>query len=617
LVVVTTLIILCCILNSSHIAGQEMFVSSKLKIDISNTIQAESPVDVQLYYFPFNTTSQQVDFVTEPSSELKSNYLLFNFNEPGNLNFNVYANVQSWFNFIDIKDNVSVQQAIQDESFPEYRESTEYIDSDNLFILNKAEQFKEKTNNSLELLHMMAEYVRENMHYSLSYSQPQKASWILENKVGVCSHYTTLFLALARSLGFQGRYVSGIAYSEDDKTFQEHAWAEIYIPNYGWISYDVTFGQYGWVDSNHVILKYSKDTAEASVEYEYSGNLEPGDLQINSNLEEKGNPYYLPFKINIKVYKDNVKLGSYVPLIVEIENNNDFYFSLPIYLTTAPGVYGKTIQVVFLKPNEKSSAFFVLQIPKMEKCRDGCIGNITVKDAFGNSDSSSIKFSNTDPEMSLKEAQTVIENGNADGNFDFFCSSDKNFYYENEVEHITCMAYATVANDFEICLNNCTEFNQETNATISFQLKPNSLICPRLVKENKTVVSACVNVEVIKKPIVEIAKIIAKDTTHGDLVNVSINFSSNANLDGLAIVRDSKNRIVGEFRINIKRGKNVLIVILDSAKLHSGINHLKLYIAYGLDNPPWDGSTEKNFDVYVKRVNFFKEIYLKLKSLII
>ena len=71
----------------------------------------------------------------------------------------------------------------------------------------------------------------------------------------------------------------------------------------------------------------------------------------------------------------------------------------------------------------------------MEKCRDGCIGNVSVKDTFGNSGLSSIKFSNTDPEMSLKEAQTIIQNGNGDGNFDFFCSSDKNFYYE---KHSIC-----------------------------------------------------------------------------------------------------------------------------------------------------------------------------------
>jgi hypothetical protein len=148
-------------------------------------------------------------------------------------------------------------------------------------------------------------------------------------------------------------------------------------------------------------------------------------------------------------------------------------------------------------------------------------------------------------------------------------------------------------------------------------LKPNSLICPRLIKENKTVLSACVNVEVIKKPVVEITDAVAKNTIHGEPVNVSVNFLSNANLDGLVLVKDSRNKIIGEFRINIKRGKNALTVILDSAKLHSGINNLKLSIAYSLDNPPWDGNTEKNFDVYVKKVNFFKEIYLRIKSWII
>lgn len=59
---------------------------------------------------------------------------------------------------------------------------------------------------------------------------------------GVCQDHTHVFLAAARYLGVPARYVSGYLVSERDQRMASHAWAELFLPGSGWLSFDVTNG---------------------------------------------------------------------------------------------------------------------------------------------------------------------------------------------------------------------------------------------------------------------------------------------------------------------------------------------------------------------------------------
>ena len=61
----------------------------------------------------------------------------------------------------------------------------------------------------------------------------------LQTKKGICYDYAKLFVALARAAGVPSRYVT--LYVQRDKVVG-HAYAEIYLPPYGWIPLDPTFG---------------------------------------------------------------------------------------------------------------------------------------------------------------------------------------------------------------------------------------------------------------------------------------------------------------------------------------------------------------------------------------
>src|SRR5215211_1013350 len=68
----------------------------------------------------------------------------------------------------------------------------------------------------------------------------------LDRGWGSCRDFAVLFVEAARSLGFGARIVSGYLYNGDqDRVGSEgagstHAWAEVYVPGAGWITFDPT-----------------------------------------------------------------------------------------------------------------------------------------------------------------------------------------------------------------------------------------------------------------------------------------------------------------------------------------------------------------------------------------
>ena len=74
----------------------------------------------------------------------------------------------------------------------------------------------------------------------------QSPSDTLERGWGSCRDFAVLFVEAARCLGFGARIVSGYLYNPDQQGVgssgagSTHAWAEIFVPGAGWISFDPT-----------------------------------------------------------------------------------------------------------------------------------------------------------------------------------------------------------------------------------------------------------------------------------------------------------------------------------------------------------------------------------------
>lgn len=74
----------------------------------------------------------------------------------------------------------------------------------------------------------------------------QSPTQTLSRGWGACRDQAVLFVEAARSLGFGARIISGYLYNPEGDLYgslasgSTHAWAEVYVPGAGWISFDPT-----------------------------------------------------------------------------------------------------------------------------------------------------------------------------------------------------------------------------------------------------------------------------------------------------------------------------------------------------------------------------------------
>jgi sugar lactone lactonase YvrE len=74
------------------------------------------------------------------------------------------------------------------------------------------------------------------------------APTVIERGTGSCSEYTFSYVALCRAAGIPARYVGAMVLRGEDSSVDTayHRWAEIYLPQIGWIPVDVNAGDREW-----------------------------------------------------------------------------------------------------------------------------------------------------------------------------------------------------------------------------------------------------------------------------------------------------------------------------------------------------------------------------------
>ena len=99
-------------------------------------------------------------------------------------------------------------------------------------------------------------------------------AYVLDNHHGDCGQVTLLFLTLCRSLGIPAHFQSGFMLHPGEENL--HDWGEIYVPEYGWVPVDQSFG----------IPAYAKDEQGT---YFFFGGIDSCRLIVNNDY---GCPLY-------------------------------------------------------------------------------------------------------------------------------------------------------------------------------------------------------------------------------------------------------------------------------------------------------------------------------------
>jgi transglutaminase-like putative cysteine protease len=81
----------------------------------------------------------------------------------------------------------------------------------------------------------------------------QSVDETLSTKRGACRDLAVVFMAACRGMGVPARFVSGYQEGDPEESYGDlHAWAEVFLPGFGWRGYDPTHGLA--VADRHVVV---------------------------------------------------------------------------------------------------------------------------------------------------------------------------------------------------------------------------------------------------------------------------------------------------------------------------------------------------------------------------
>jgi hypothetical protein len=341
------------------------------------------------------------------------------------------------------------------ENLLPYTKPSETIDSDNEDIIKIANLLGRGEDDLYVVVYKLAEWTKNNVEYDLSTLTAeitQKASWVLTNKQGVCDELTSLFIALNRALGIPAKFVSGISYTNSELFTDQwgpHGWAEVYFPNYGWIPFDVTYGEFGFIDPTHIKLKESIDGKDTSTRYLWLGrniDLETKKLDIKTTLlEKKGliNPF---ISLKLKPIKDATGFGSYNLIETEVKNLKNYYISTELYLSKPDEVkiIGDERIQILLKPEEKKKVYWTVKLSQNLNSNYIYTFPLAVYSLRNVSARASFGSTFDDPVFSLTEIKDILEQRQEEEKkvyskeVNLKCDINKDEFYEYENALINC-----------------------------------------------------------------------------------------------------------------------------------------------------------------------------------
>jgi transglutaminase-like putative cysteine protease/sugar lactone lactonase YvrE len=143
------------------------------------------------------------------------------------------------------------------------------------------------------------DYVRESLEFERAGGW-NVASAVLKRGSGSCSEYTFVFIALCRAAGLPARYVGSVVVRGDDASLDDvyHRWAEVYLPNYGWIPIDPSAGDtnqprdramsIGHLSNRYLVTTRGGGDSEYLGWYYNSNEAYTADPQLQVNVEAFG-----------------------------------------------------------------------------------------------------------------------------------------------------------------------------------------------------------------------------------------------------------------------------------------------------------------------------------------
>ncbi len=189
-----------------------------------------------------------------------------------------------------IDSNQIVDYDKNSDLYNKYTQPEKLIQSDHPDIVLKAQSIVSGTNDIHEKVSKIYNFVITYLHYAAQ-NEERGALWALENRVGDCSEYSYLFVALCRAAGIPARIQAGFVFRNENEVLKDgHMWADYYLENYGWVPVDATWRLFDTMDFRHFSSIKSIPELTSYANYIFNGTSVLGLEDEQSLILQKCSP---------------------------------------------------------------------------------------------------------------------------------------------------------------------------------------------------------------------------------------------------------------------------------------------------------------------------------------
>ncbi len=440
-------------------------------------------IQAKLQLYPKQTPRQQIlsENIQPFAVTTNNSQLLYSYTPPftSPLKFSHGSLIQTQNIMVPITQKVSYPLEKIPLEYEQYMVFTDLINS-NPEIEQKAFELASDSDDAYEIAHTVAFWVRNSIEYNLSsliVEASNPATRVFETRQGVCDELTTLYISMMRLLGYPARYVSGFAYTTSD-LFEEpwvaHAWAEVYIPSAGWVPFDLTYGQFGFVDATHISFTTGVDGGNTGTIYNWETTtqnqvmLDISRLKFTHNVRQTGEELISPYNISMRVLYDSISPKSQNAVIITIQNTQTYYRSI-LLRANAPKelIFSQEEYAILLRPFETTSV--VLPFSVIGQIQEGFLYTMPIQlyDGFFQYEES-LEVSTTSPIYTKSDvanaiiAADVVDSQNIFEDVFISCSPNKYELRIEEESYIECQ----IQNEriYRIAMKICAQNNCESVA---------------------------------------------------------------------------------------------------------------------------------------------------------
>ncbi len=571
-----------------------VLIMNDVSFSVNGRLYTVQDATGRLSWFPRKDALQQVlTLTTTPEGEQREDAITFSWRRPSvREQVQVESTIRTRNAAVPVRERIPFPIASVPEGTRQYLGTGEIIDQ-NGEIKRLAQELAGRKNDLYEVVYTLADWTTTHVEYSLaSLRAPaiQTSSEVLQSRWGKCDELTALFISLNRALGIPARFVAGYSYTNSNLLSSDwggHGWAEVWFPKVGWVPFDVTYGEYGYLDAGHVKLKVAPDAKESSIEYAASGRdftLETTPLDIFITPTEMTAMDDDRLEITLDTPYRSVGFGSAVLVLAQVTNLQDYYVATRLNLahTSNTEMLSDTYKNVLLRPHGTVTVPFLIRIDAGLDSGYRYEFPFRLSSRLGTEDTITINVNPNAPvytEEQLRHLAASYTNPSAGSPFSVTCTAELPGYPRQEILQI-CSTEGVRGDSITICGGTCSLLPLE-NGTFILNTTHES---PGVYTEKRTArylgrdVPFFITTEVVAPTEVEISVEAPRTVRMDEEVPLTIMLDATGADPTMAVVTTTAGRAT--LRQNVSRFPARITARLPGRALRSGRNRIEARVSW-------------------------------------